>query len=78
MRFPGFTYFRHQNFEKLMQRFVAVDYFNVEILNEDEIMCNSAREFIDGKNIPIIENITAEIYSRLKQGLFSSACSSEN
>jgi hypothetical protein len=61
-----------------MQRFMVVDYFNVEILNEDEIMCNSAREFVDSKNIPIIENITAEINSRLKQGLFNSTCSSEN
>jgi len=61
-----------------MQRFMAVNYFENGILIEDEIMRSSTREFVDKKNIPIIGNITAEIYSRLRQGLFNLICSSEN
>ncbi len=40
-----------------MNKFTGVDYFNVEtLLAEDEIMVrNSVREFVDGKIIPIIE-----------------------
>ena len=45
-----------------MQKFVGVDYFNVEgLLNEDEILVrNSVREFIDSEVIPIIENCYIE------------------
>ena len=57
MRFIRFTYFYNQNFEKLMQRFMGVDYFDVEsLLKEDEIMVrDSVREFVDNEIIPIIE-----------------------
>jgi len=52
-----------------MQRFMVVDCFENKVVKYNEIMHSSAREFLDDKNIPIIENITAEIYSRLKQYL---------
>lgn len=45
-----------------MNKFVGVDYFDVEsLLNEDEIMVrNSVREFVDNEIIPIIESYYRE------------------